>query len=75
LSCNHKALFLLDPPGEKLRCRYCHLTIDKMELTEGYCPECHDREGVRRIDFESIEPEIDEKTLYRCEKCGILIEV
>lgn len=74
-NCNHQALVLLKPPGEKLRCRHCHLTIDKTELTAEYCPECYERDGVRRFDFESIEPRLDEKVYYRCEKCGVMIEV
>ena len=55
MSCTHQRLVLLKPPGQKLRCRYCHLTIDKAELTKDFCPECYDGDGVRRRDFELIE--------------------
>ena len=54
---------------------YYHLTIDKAELTEDFCPECYDRVAVRRRDFEVIGLGVDKKAIYCCEKCGIRIEV
>ena len=71
--CNHQSLVLLAPQGRKLRCRHCHLTIGKEELAGGYCPECYEVYGVKRRDFEHLEPEDDGETRYSCEKCGAII--
>jgi len=73
--CRHQELVLVNKQGKKLRCHRCHLTIDEKELGEGYCPECLETQGVRHRDFEELEPEDDETILYRCEDCGILIQV
>ena len=73
-TCRHQKLVLIGEQGKKLRCRHCHLTIDERELGEGYCPECMEVSGVRRRDFEVLEPENNETT-YRCEICGTLIRV
>jgi len=73
--CNHQTIVLLAPQGKKLRCRHCHLTINKKELADDYCPECYEVYGVKRRDFEQLEPEGDNKTRYSCEKCGAIILV
>ena len=71
--CNHQRLVLLNQQDKKLRCRHCHLTIDEEELADGHCPECYDAYGVKRRDFEQLEPEGDGKVRYRCEECGAII--
>lgn len=73
--CTHQKLVLVGGRGKKLRCRHCHLTIDEKELGEDYCPECLENRGVRCRDFEELEAEAPAKVRYRCEVCGILIEV
>ena len=72
-TCRHQNLVLLDPKGAKLRCRHCHLTIEREEMAEDFCPECHEVYGVKRSDFEQLEPENQGKILYACEKCGAVI--
>ena len=69
--CKHQSLVLIVPQGKKLRCRYCHLTINEEEVPDGYCPECYETHGMKRFDFEKLETEDDGKARYRCEKCGI----
>jgi hypothetical protein len=71
--CKHQKLILLGPENKKLRCRHCHLTIDEKELPGGHCPECYAAFGVKRRDFETLEPETDGKTRYACEICGAII--
>ena len=71
--CKHNKLVLLPPRGRKVRCRYCHLTIDEAELADGYCPECYEVDGVRRSDFESIETKDADNIQYKCETCGAII--
>lgn len=61
--------------GKKLRCRHCHLTIDEKELGGGFCPECREAYGLKRRDFDVVEAEDDGTTHYRCEECGVLIQV
>ena len=61
--------------GKKLRCRHCHLTIDEEELGSGFCPECREVYGLQRRDFDVVETEDRETTLYRCENCGAVIRV
>ena len=39
-ACSHEVLTLMPPPGARLRCRHCHLTITAQELGSGCCPEC-----------------------------------
>ena len=74
-SCKHRNLVLLSQPKDRIRCRHCHLTMKRDELSHHYCPECYEVEGVKRFDFEPVaEPEI-EKVHYRCEDCGVLIPV
>jgi len=71
--CTHQKLVLLAPQGKKVRCRYCHLTIDEADLVDGFCPECYEVHGVRRSDFEPIEAKSDNDTQYSCETCGAII--
>jgi len=71
--CNHQKIVLLAPQDKKLRCSHCHLTINKKELADDYCPECYEVYGVKRRDFEQLEPEGDSRTRYSCEKCGAII--
>lgn len=71
--CEHHKLVLLGAENKKLRCRHCHLTIDEEELPDGYCPECHAAFGVKRSDFEILEPESEGTTRYACETCGAII--
>lgn len=73
-SCRHLQLLLLPPEGNRLRCRHCHLTISAEELQGGYCPECHAASGRKNYDFEEIPP-ANPRTRYRCEQCGVIIEV
>ena len=70
--CNHKNLVLLPGPQKRLRCRHCHLTISVDELGDGHCPECFERSGDRRYDFEPVGAETV-STQYRCETCGAII--
>ena len=72
--CNHQSLVLLIPQDKKLRCRHCDLTIDEQELADGYCPECYEVYGVKRRDFEQLEPQDNGKARYKCEECGIIIK-
>ena len=72
--CKHQSLVLLDLEDKKLRCRHCHLTINEDELADGYCPECYEVYGVKRSDFERLEPESNGKARYSCEECGIIIK-
>jgi predicted RNA-binding Zn-ribbon protein involved in translation (DUF1610 family) len=74
-SCNHRHLELLPQPGKRLRCRHCHLTITPEELTDGYCPECFETQGIKRYDFEEVVSPEKKKVRYRCESCGLIIEV
>ena len=73
--CQHKNLLLLSEPKDRVRCRHCHLTISRDELGDRYCPECYEATGSRRYDFEEVvEPEVS-VVQYRCEDCGLLIQV
>jgi predicted RNA-binding Zn-ribbon protein involved in translation (DUF1610 family) len=74
-SCRHKNLYLLPGPEKKLRCTHCHLTINKGELEADYCPECWETRGIRNRNFEEVARDKNNIDIYRCEKCGILIEV
>ncbi|MEA3223746.1 MAG: hypothetical protein U9P49_11365 [Thermodesulfobacteriota bacterium] len=74
-SCRHMNLVLLPDKKNKLRCRHCHLVIAPDELRGGYCPECYEAYGKKQYDFEEIEAGENEKTCYRCEDCGVIIEV
>ena len=74
-TCTHKNLVRLPRSKKKLRCRHCHLTIDRDELESDYCPECMEIRGIRHSDFEELEQENKDGDTYRCEDCGTLIEV
>ena len=71
--CKHQSLVLLAPQDKRLRCRHCNLTIDEKELADGNCPECYEDSGMKRQDFERLEPENNGKIRYGCEKCGAVI--
>ncbi len=73
-SCRHMNLVLLPNEKNRLRCRHCHLTISADELQGSYCPECYEASGRKLYDFEEIEAGEQEKTRYRCEQCGVVIE-
>lgn len=73
-SCLHTHLTLLPRREKRLRCRHCHLTIKADELQDGFCPECYERSGRKRYDFETVASETDGKAVYRCEDCGAIIE-
>lgn len=70
--CSHQNLTLLPDKSERLRCRHCNLTIRPDELEAGYCPECFENSGRKRDDFEKVVS--IQKTRYRCETCGAIIE-
>jgi len=72
--CHHRHLTLLPAPTGRLRCRHCHLTLSKEELGGNPCPECYERDGARRYDFDKIDPETAPPVRYRCDDCGALIE-
>ena len=71
--CSHSKLSLLPQETTRLRCRHCHLTIKPDDLEADYCPECFEREGVKRSDFEKVEAEENGAARYRCEQCGAII--
>ncbi|TMA62871.1 MAG: hypothetical protein E6J73_09875 [Deltaproteobacteria bacterium] len=74
-TCNHAELELLPARKRTLRCRYCHLTLDGQELGDNYCPECFDRSGERRYEFEEVERANDGAATYRCEQCGAVVKI
>ncbi len=74
-SCKHSNLLLLPEKKERLRCRYCHLTIKADELMDNYCPECFDLSGKKHYDFEEIAAEKTKIVKYMCEECKIIIEI
>ena len=74
LDCRHRELVLLPPPDKKFRCRHCHLTIGQEELANGYCPECYEVYGLKRCDFEPLEPDGNGNVRYACENCGAIID-
>ena len=71
-SCTHANIMLIPKSADRLRCRFCHLTLKAEELSNGYCPECLAVSGRKRADFEKVESE-KEVVQYRCEECGALI--
>ena len=73
-ACNHSKLELLPEKKDRLRCRHCHLTIKADDLGDSYCPECFETEGKKRYDFDEIKAVKTDKTRYRCETCGVIIE-
>jgi hypothetical protein len=75
-SCRHLHLALIPQQAtQKLRCQRCHLTITADELKEGHCPECYEEHGRVSSDFEEISTSGERKTRYRCEECGVIIDV
>jgi hypothetical protein len=73
-SCTHRQLMLLPATPHRLRCRYCHLTINAADLTYRYCPECFETSNTKRYDFEDIVTADADIVRYRCEECGVIIE-
>jgi len=69
--CKHQNLLLVQPPKDRIRCRHCHLTISRHELSSRHCPECYEAEGIKRTDFEEVVESENEKVQYRCEDCHI----
>jgi predicted RNA-binding Zn-ribbon protein involved in translation (DUF1610 family) len=57
-----------------MRCRHCHLTIDGTELADSYCPECFERSGKRRYEFEELATDDSATVTYRCEDCGAIVK-
>jgi hypothetical protein len=51
------------------------LTITAEELNGSYCPECYEAHGMKNSDFEEISTPGEVKTRYRCEECGVIIDV
>jgi rubrerythrin len=72
VSCPHSALELLPARKRTLRCRYCHLTIDGADVEDGCCPECLEKSGQRRYEFEELKT--SGGAAYRCEECGAIIK-
>lgn len=72
-ACRHTTLVLLTAPKNRVRCLHCHLTIERTELNNGFCPECFDARGEKRYDFEDVLAPATEGADYRCEDCGITI--
>ena len=72
--CTHRNLVLLPPQTDRLRCQHCHLTIKANELPSRYCPECYERDGKKRYDFEEVAAVQTGVVQYRCEECGITID-
>ncbi len=72
--CLHKNLELIAEPSTRLQCRYCHLRITPEEL-KGFCPECYEAYGEKRYNFEEVASSANQMTRYRCEDCGVVIEV
>ena len=74
-SCNHTALELLPVRKRTLRCRHCHLTIDAEELADNCCPECLEKSGKRRYDFDELAAADQGIATYRCEECGAIVKI
>jgi hypothetical protein len=51
------------------------LTIDIEELGDSYCPECLERSGKRRYEFEELQTVNDAAATYRCEECGAIVKI
>lgn len=71
--CRHTHLTVIKENGMRLRCRYCHLTLEVQELTHGYCPECYASSGKKRDEFEEVSAPEQAETRYRCEDCGEML--
>jgi hypothetical protein len=74
-SCHHTTLELLPVRKRTLRCRHCHLTIDAAELADNGCPECLERSGKRRYDFDELAAADPSVATYRCEECGAIVKI
>ena len=74
-TCRHEILTLVPPPGARLRCRHCHLTITEHELGDGCCPECLEADKIKRRDFEKLDSPESISVRYRCETCGMVVTV
>jgi hypothetical protein len=72
-SCNHTTLELLPARKSTLRCRYCHLTLTREDLQDGFCPECFDASGIKRYEFDEVQSQAVAVARYRCEECGVII--
>jgi Zn finger protein HypA/HybF involved in hydrogenase expression len=70
--CRHANLLVITENSDRLRCRYCHLTLKSEELRDGCCPECLEVTDRKRNDFDKIETE-QKKVQYRCEDCGAML--
>jgi predicted RNA-binding Zn-ribbon protein involved in translation (DUF1610 family) len=67
-------LTLIKPDTKtRLQCQHCHLTITSDELGSSFCPECFEKTGKKRYDFNSVSTPKSEEVRYRCESCGIVI--
>ena len=71
--CKHTSLVLLTAQKNRVRCCHCHLTIEKNELDDSFCPECFDTRGEKHCDFEEVEESGTEGADYGCEECGVII--
>lgn len=74
-SCKHKNLILLAQKKERVRCRHCHLTIDRDELRDRWCPECYEATGTKHRDFEKVVEPAVSQVHYACEDCGLSFQV
>ena len=72
--CNHTEIVLIETNENRLRCKRCHLTIKTEELEDRHCPECYERDGSRRDDFEEVQSEQSSKARYCCAQCRAIIE-
>jgi len=71
--CGHAHIVVVMDTAERLRCRYCHLTLKPVELLHGYCPECYETLGQKRDDFDKVPASEQDTTAYRCEDCGAVL--
>jgi hypothetical protein len=51
------------------------LTIDSEELGNSCCPECLERSGKQRYEFDELEMMNDGVATYRCEDCGAIVKI
>lgn len=70
-ACKHRNLLLLEPAKDRVRCRHCHLTIQRNELRTRYCPECYETVGIKRFDFDEVVASESGPVRYRCEDCNL----
>ena len=73
--CKHQTLVLLPTNIQRVRCARCHLTIKKDEIESGYCPECFERDKIKRHEFEDVLEQDTDAVKYGCEACGLVVEV